>query len=119
MFGRVTVISTGLIGAVVGILTTLSGQAIQFRQVVGPAGGTVPVSTVNGQFATLCGNIVVEQGQAILNVTTVIPGIAGAGGTGLQNLNLLALLQLGGLGGLSGLGLRGLTGTGGLLGGSI
>lgn len=116
VFGRVTVIPTGLVGAVIGIITTLSGQAIQFRQVVGPTGGTVSVNNVNGQFATLCGNIVLEQGQVILNVTAVLPGTAGLAGTGVLNQNLLALLQLGGLGGLGGLTGLGALGSAGTLG---
>jgi len=96
VFGRVIVIPTGLLGAVNGFIVTLSGLPIRFRQVVGPAGGAISVNSVNGQFATLCGNLLFEQGQIILNVTAVIPGfgtgISGLSGTGLTGTGLLGSL---------------------------
>ena len=61
VFGQVLVIPTGLIGAVNGYIFTLMGLPIRFRQVVGPAGGPVSVNTVNGQLATLCGNVLADQ----------------------------------------------------------
>lgn len=72
--GLVTLDPGQLIGAVTGLVRPLLSDPIRIRQVVGPAGGPVSLTTVNGRFATVCGAFVEEQGQVLLDVRQVIPG---------------------------------------------
>ncbi|MHB9145646.1 MAG: hypothetical protein ACYC5Y_09975 [Symbiobacteriia bacterium] len=98
--GFVIVTPTGLIGATTGFIYTTSGAIVPFRQVVGPTGGIIPVTSVSGQLAVLCGTPVLEGGSVILNVSQVVP-LGGAGTAGLGGLGSFG--GLGSLGGLSGL----------------
>lgn len=105
--GFVIVTPTGLLGATIGFIYTTNGLTIPFRQVVGPTGGLIPVTTVNGSFATLCGTLGFESGTLFLNVSQVLPfGGTGTSGIGLGNLGV-GNLGLGNLGlgaGLTGIG---------------
>ncbi len=99
--GFVIVTPTGLIGATTGFIYTTSGAIVPFRQVVGPTGGIIPVTSVSGQLAVLCGTPVFEGASVILNVSQVVP-LGGAGTAGLGGLGSLGLGSFGSLGGLSG-----------------
>jgi hypothetical protein len=72
--GLVVVAQDGLLGALSGQIVPVQGSPIAVRQVVGPAGGPIPLTQVSGSFATLCGQFTVERGRLLLNVTLVIPG---------------------------------------------
>lgn len=62
------------LGAITGRIFPRFGSPVRIRQVVGPAGGPVSLTTVDGRCATVCGNFVVENGRLVLNVRRVIPG---------------------------------------------
>lgn len=72
--GRVRVLPPVGVGAILGILTPQFGAPIPLRQVVGPAGGPVPLTAVDGRIATVCGVLVVEDSRVFLDVRLVIPG---------------------------------------------
>lgn len=70
--GQVVLLPQQGIGATNAFLIT-SGSPIRLRQVPGPANQGVPLSSVGGRQATVCGNFLVDNGQVILNVTLVRP----------------------------------------------
>lgn len=98
-------------GAVIGQITTVGQGQIPLVQTQ-PLLGGIPLSSVDGQFATVCGTLVRAGGQVALDVRVVNPGAPSPTGTPGQplDLRLLLLLLLGG-GGL------GQFGKGGLLSG--
>ncbi|HWI63973.1 MAG TPA: hypothetical protein VNT75_19225 [Symbiobacteriaceae bacterium] len=70
--GQVTLFPQTGIGATNGVVL-VQGHTIRIRQVPGPNNAGVPLSSVDGQTALLCGNFLVDGGQVILNVQTVRP----------------------------------------------
>lgn len=107
-------------GGVIGQLSTVSGQSIPLIQTQPTPLGGIPLSSVDGQFATLCGIFVRVGGQTALDVRVVNPGAPSPTGTPvpfdnrLLILLLLILLLTGRLGG----GTAGLTSLLGLPGGA-
>ncbi len=111
-------------GAIIGQLSIISGQTIPLMQTQPTPLGGIPLSAVDGQFATLCGIFVRVGGQTALDVRVVNPGAPSPTGTPppfdtrLLLLLLLLLLLTGRLGlpgGTAGLGsLFGLSGGAGL-----
>ena len=113
-------------GSVIGQLTTFTGQTIPLVQTgVTPLGG-IALSSVNNQFATLCGVFTQRGGQTVFDVRVVNPGAPSPTGTPINIQQLIQLLQflaflqsigLGGFGkGFGGFG-KGLGGLGKGLGG--
>ena len=70
--GTVFLIPTPGIGATNGILQG-SGITLRIRQVPGPHNQGSPLSDANGMFVRVCGNFVFDDGQVLLNVTSVEP----------------------------------------------
>lgn len=71
--GTVVLLPTPGIGATNAVLLRQNGTIIRLRQVPGPNNAGVPLSQVNGQTVTVCGNFLIDQGQVILNVVVVFP----------------------------------------------
>lgn len=61
------------VGAITGTLFPELGDPIALSQAVGPPGGPVPLTDVDGQMATVCGRAQVVDGVLRLQVTRVIP----------------------------------------------
>lgn len=70
--GQVVLLPQQGIGATNAFLIS-GGNPIRLRQVPGPDNQGVPLSSVGGRQATVCGNFLVDGGQVILNVTFVRP----------------------------------------------
>lgn len=70
--GQVVLLPQQGIGATNAFLIS-SGNPIRLRQVPGPDNQGVPLSSVGGRQATVCGNFLVDGGQVLLNVTFVRP----------------------------------------------
>lgn len=70
--GQVSLFPQTGIGATNGVLI-VHGRAIRIRQVPGPNNAGVPLSSVDGQMVSVCGNFLVDGGQVIFNVQTVQP----------------------------------------------
>lgn len=70
--GQVVLLPQQGIGATIAFLIT-SGNPIRLRQVPGPNNQGVPLSSVGGRQATVCGNFLVDSGQVLMNVTVVRP----------------------------------------------
>lgn len=68
-----TVFPSPGVGAVIGQIRPGFGAPIPFRQVVGPAGGPIPITEVNGAVATVCGWFIRRKGVLTLAVKQVIP----------------------------------------------
>lgn len=92
--GVVTVFPPRGVGAVIGQIRPEFGAPIRFRQVVGPAGGPIPITSVDGTFATVCGRFIVEDGRVILDVRRVIPRGPGPAPGLLLPLLLILVLAL-------------------------
>jgi hypothetical protein len=60
-------------GSVIGELNTLFGFAIPLVQSRPTPAGTTTLSSVDRQFATLCGNLVLSGNRLALDVRAVIP----------------------------------------------
>lgn len=105
-------------GTIIGQVSTISGGTIPLIQTQPTPLGGIPLSSVDGQFATLCGTFVRVGQQTALDVRIVNPGAPSPTGTPqpidtrLLILLLLILLLLTGRAGLPG----GTAGLGGLLG---
>jgi hypothetical protein len=111
-------------GSIIGTITPLFGQPISLIQTQPTPPGGIPLSSVDGQFATLCGVFTRRMNQTVLDVRLVNPStpVPTPTPTPFPNqllLLLLLLLLLQGQGGILGTtgGLTGLSGLGSLLGG--
>jgi len=119
-------------GSIIGRVNPVFGASIPLIQTQPTPLGGIPLSSVDGQFATLCGVFVRVGNQTVLDVRVVNPGAPSPTGTPLPFDNRLLLLLLlllllsgriglpGGTAGLSNLlsstGLGSLLGKGGLTG---
>ena len=87
--GLVLVDPTERLGVITGRVFPRLGDGIPVRQVVGPAGGPVPLTEVDGENATVCGRFAVQDGEVVLDVRRVIPRRRG-----VSPLLLVAVLVL-------------------------
>lgn len=71
--GLVLLDATERVGVITGRVFPRLGDGIPVRQVVGPAGGPVPLTEVDGENATVCGRFAVQDGEVVLDVRRVIP----------------------------------------------
>ena len=70
--GTVVLTPTGGIGATNGVLV-VEGHSVRIRQVPGPNNRGVPLSTLNGRQASVCGRFIFDAGEVLLSVTYAEP----------------------------------------------